>query len=184
MARDTSRLTRACEIAISRRPSSQIGSDTLSEMDDTLPALGKKLDVEPHVLADEARSGRYCPRSPLRNADAARSLARAARYWGPCATASWTASAKPERQVRRPGRIHRLGVDRPRPRRCAARAGGARPEQRRRAAAGRCRAWVSSSTSWSESLWTAAPDDDPGARDAQALLGARARARAATRASS
>ena len=64
MARDTSRLTRACEMAISRRPSSQIGSDTLSAMDETFRALGKKLSSnrrwvpmsgEPRQVAARAR---------------------------------------------------------------------------------------------------------------------------------
>ena len=53
MARATSRLTRAWEIAISRRPSSQIGSDTVSASADTFRAVGKKLSSNLQVRAGQ-----------------------------------------------------------------------------------------------------------------------------------
>ena len=59
MARETSRLTRACEMAISRRPSSQIGSDTLSEMAETWRALGKKLSSNREWVPITVTWGRY-----------------------------------------------------------------------------------------------------------------------------
>ena len=157
MARDTSRLTRACEIASSRRPSSQIGSETLSEIEETFRALGKKLSSNRTWVPTSETWGRYWPRWPWRNDEAARSLARAARYCGPWVTASRTASSTP---------IGSSGAS-------AVSTGSAstgpvspmrRPSWNRatRSAASRrswsVRAWVSSRTSWSESLCTAAPE--------------------------
>ena len=100
-------------MAISRRPSSQIGSDTLSVRDETFRALGKKLSSNRRWVPNSVNWGRYWPRWPLRNAEAARSLARAARYCGPWSTAIWTASSTPDRQLGRLGGVHGLGIHRP-----------------------------------------------------------------------
>ncbi len=94
IARATSRFTRACVIAISRRPRSQIGSETVSVTDCTSRALGKNFESKVKFPPASVRVGRYCPRVPRSCAAACRSFARATRYCGPCRRASLTAAGK------------------------------------------------------------------------------------------
>ena len=139
MARATSRLTRAWETAISRRPLSQIGSDTRERDRRHVPRAREEACRRTGCVAGQGErwAGTRRARPLSAEADAARSSARAARYCGPCASASCTASASAERQVGRPGGVDGLRRPPARSRRRAGRAAAAPPSARRPAGAGR-----------------------------------------------
>ena len=172
MARETSRLTRACVMAISRRPSSQIGKrDVERDRRDVARAREEAVSrsgIGARSASPAAGTGPAAPRGaprprarwpgPPGTAAPASPRARhrrrrapaAGRERGPCRTGS--ASTGPGSPIRRPSWSR-----------------DTRSDASRRSSSIRAR--VSSSTSCSESLCTAAPETTRARATARLLLG-------------